>query len=287
MTGARRPATLGEGSPPSSVGVSRREILSGLFTTGLAAAILSDTRSLADAAKIEEAPVDHGQWSALLGAYLVESPNGINRLRYEVMKGEASADLHQYLSTLQQVRVSGLPRKERFAFWCNLYNATTVRVVPDHYPVRSIRDINLGGGFFARGPWKKKLVRVEGRPLSLDDIEHEILRKEFKDKRVHYALNCASLGCPNLQARAFSGAELESALNYATGAYINHPRGINVQNDGVVASKIYGWFKEDFGANASLFRHWLDYAAPGLASVLGQEDSVAAYEYDWGLNDAG
>lgn len=288
MTGARRPAAPGDGTPRITGCVSRREVLSGLFVTGLAtAAILSDGRWPVHAANAGEGTVDHGQWSALLGAYLVESPDGINRLRYSAMKREATAELGNYLSALQQQQLSSMSREERFAFWCNLYNAATVRVVLDHYPVRSIRDINLGGGFFARGPWKKPLVRVEGQPLSLDDIEHGILRKEFKDKRVHYALNCASLGCPNLQAKAFSGSGLEDALNLAAGAYINHPRGVSVQDDGVVASSIYDWFKEDFGGTASLFRHWLDYAAPGLASALGQEHSVAAYEYDWGLNDAG
>ncbi len=89
-----------------------------------------------------------------------------------------------------------LRRAEQFPFWINLYNALTVKVVLDHYPVEIIRDIDISPGLFADGPWGKKLVTVEGEALSLDDIEHRILRPIWKDPRLHYVLNCAALGVP-------------------------------------------------------------------------------------------
>ena len=110
--------------------------------------------------------------------------------------------LKTYLKDLQAVRVTTLPRRAQMPFWINLYNALTVEVILDNYPVKSIRDIK--SGLFSSGPWSTELVRVEGHDLSLDDIEHEILRPIWKDKRIHYAVNCASIGCPNLAAKAYT-----------------------------------------------------------------------------------
>ncbi|MBA5776201.1 DUF547 domain-containing protein [Stappia sp. F7233] len=259
--------------------MSRRHFLAGVGAGAAVFCIL--------AARPARAQVRHDAWTALLETYVVESPDGINRVRYARFKEEAGAVLDDYLASLQASRVSALGRAEQFAFWANLYNALTVRVILDHYPVASIRDINLGGGFFARGPWKKELVNVEGRSLSLDDIEHGILRRDFGDPRVHYALNCASIGCPNLQRQAFSGDRLEAMLDEGARAYVNHPRGLTVDGGRITASRIYDWFAEDFGDGTAIRRHWLAYAESGLASQLREADGVAGYAYDWGLNDAG
>ncbi len=233
--------------------------------------------------------VDHQAWDALLKAYVKPGSDGLNRIDYAGFKRSGHGELKAYLKRLQAVTPASLARPEQFAFLANLYNAKTIDIVLDRYPVKSIRDIKLGGGVvaaFTGGPWKAKVMSVAGTELSLDDIEHAILRAVFKDPRVHYAVNCASIGCPNLQTAAFTAATLESQLEAGARAYINHPRGVTAGADGVRVSSIYSWFKADFGGNdAGVLKHLSKYAKPDLAQRLKSADSIAGDSYDWTLND--
>ncbi|WP_428699581.1 DUF547 domain-containing protein [Stappia sp.] len=256
--------------------VSRRSLVAGLGAA-----------FLLPAGAARAAAPSHGPFTDLLQRYVVAGRDGLNRVRYARFKAEAGGSLDRYIASLAATRVSGLGRDDAFAFWVNLYNAVTLQVVLAHYPVRSIREIDLGGGFFARGPWRKNLVAVEGRDLSLDDIEHGILRKRWSEPRVHYAVNCASIGCPNLAREAWSGATLERMLDEGARAFINHRRGVAVTADGVRASRIYSWFSEDFGTGEQLREHWRAHAGAGLRRGLDANPRIAGYDYDWGLNDAG
>ncbi|MEQ1865539.1 MAG: DUF547 domain-containing protein [Micropepsaceae bacterium] len=231
--------------------------------------------------------VDHSAWDKILSTNIVASPDGINRFGYgRVSKADRQA-LKAYLAKLQGVKVTALAAFEQRAFWINLYNALTIDVVLDHYPVKTIRDISLGGGFFATGPWKKDLVGVEGRRLSLDNIEHDILRKVWRDPRVHYAVNCASISCPNLMAKAFTGANLDQMLTQGAKAYVNHRRGVNVAGGRLRLSNIYDWYRSDFGSNdAEVIAHISSYAEPALKQDLARMKSIAGYDYDWSLNEA-
>ena len=235
--------------------------------------------------------VDHSAWDALLQAYVVPGSDGINRVRYAKFKSEGRAKLDAYLAALQATDVKSLDKAEQFAFWANLYNAKTIAIVLDAYPVQSIKKINLGGGLLAAvtgGPWKAKVLKVSGEELSLDDIEHGILRPIFKDPRVHYAVNCASIGCPNLGQDAFVGAKLDSQLNAAARAFVNNPRGVNVKNGSVTASSIYSWFQSDFGGSErGVLKHARRFADDGLKSKLDGATGIDDFEYDWNLNDAG
>jgi len=234
--------------------------------------------------------VDNSIWDRLLKAYVKAGADGINRVDYAAFKRSGHSQLKAYLANLQTVDPRTLDRSEQFAFLANLYNAKTIDIVLDAYPVRSIKDIALGGGgllgVFSGGPWKAKVVKISGVDLSLDDIEHGILRPVFKDPRVHYSVNCASLGCPNLQTEAFSGARLNEELDAAAKQYINNSRGVKVAVDGVTASSIYSWFKEDFGGtDKGVLGHMRKYAMPQLAAKLAAAGSIAGYGYDWSLND--
>jgi hypothetical protein len=174
------------------------------------------------------------------------------------------------------------------AFWVNLYNALTVRTVLQHYPVAGIREIDISPGLFADGPWGAELVEVEGVPLSLDDIEHRILRPIWRDPRIHYAVNCAALGCPNLQREPFAAARLDAQLDAAARAFVGHPRGVAIEDDELIVSSIYRWFSEDFGADdAAVIAHLRTYAPPDLARDLAGFTRIEDYAYDWNLNDAG
>lgn len=125
--------------------------------------------------------------------------------------------------------------------------------------------------------------------MSLDDIEHGVMRPTFRDPRVHYAVNCASVGCPNLRPRAWRAASLEADLDDAARAFVNHPRGVSVLADGRLrVSSIYQWFREDFGGNeAGVIAHLRQHAAPPLAAQLAQAGSIAGHDYDWALNGTG
>ncbi len=237
------------------------------------------------------ATVDHSAWSKLLAAYVIASPDGINRVRYADFKREGRSALKDYVKSLEAVDVPSLSRPEQLAYWANLYNAKTIDIVLDAYPTKSIKDISLGGGLFASltgGPWKAKVLNVAGRDLSLDDVEHGILRPVFKDPRVHYAVNCASIGCPNLMREAFSGAKIDAQLDAGAGAYINHPRGVKAADGSVRVSSIYDWFAADFGGDAAgVLAHLRKFAQPALKRELESITTIAGYNYDWSLNDAG
>ena len=182
--------------------------------------------------------------------------------------------------------VGGYSRPEQFAYWVNLYNALTVRVVLDHYPVASIRDLYISPGLFAKGPWGRQLVEVEGEGLTLNDIEHRILRPIWGDPRIHYAVNCASIGCPNLLAEAFTAGTSDRLLDSAARAYVNHPRGVSLQGDGITVSSIYNWFASDFDADGGVLPHLLRHASAELAEQLQRRPRIVDYVYDWSLNDA-
>src|SRR5918995_6998377 len=202
--------------------------------------------------------IDHSAWERFLKKYLVAPhPSGINRVRYNAVGPDDRTAVNAYLKNLQGLPISSYNRAEQKAYWINLYNALTVDIVLSRYPVESIRDIGISPGLFSRGPWDAKLVTIEGETLSLNDIEHRILRPVWQDARVHYAVNCASLGCPNLQPAAFTAENTENLLERGAKEYVNHPRGVAVMNRKLRVSSIYVWFREDFGGNADdLMEHW-------------------------------
>ena len=232
--------------------------------------------------------VDHSAWDAFLKKYIVAPhPSGINRVNYATVAPEDHTALANYVKSLERVAVSGYSRAEQRAYWINLYNAKTVELILTRFPVKSIRDINISPGVFSSGPWGAKLMTVEGEKLALDDIEHRILRPIWKDNRIHYAVNCASLGCPNLQPAAFTAENTESLLERGAREYVNHRRGVSLQSGKLKVSSLYVWFQEDFGGSAEgLMEHWAKYAGKTLADALLSYSGGLEHDYDWRLNDA-
>lgn len=231
--------------------------------------------------------VDHSDWDFILQRYVDAShPSGINRFNYTSVIPKDRQVLRDYLQKMQNIEVSGLKRDEQKAFWINLYNALTVDVILDHYPVKSIRDIDISPGIFSNGPWDAKLLEIEGEKVSLNDIEHRILRPIWQDNRVHYAVNCASLGCPNLQPLSFTTQNLDMLLDKAALDFINHPRGVSFINNKLEVSSIYFWFKEDFGASENgIIQHLRKYLAPENLKKLDLVKKKIRHQYDWSLNE--
>ena len=230
--------------------------------------------------------LDHSAWDQFLKQYVKLSPDGIHRVAYKKVSAADRANLASYVKQLERTRIRRFRRAEQFAFWVNLYNALTVQLVLEHPEAQSIREIDSGWSPFQKGPWHVKRLHIESQRVSLNDIEHRILRPIWRDPRVHYALNCASLGCPNLLMEAFSATNSERLLEAAAEAFINHPRAVTLQSDGSLqVSSIFVWFQADFGGSeAALLRHLRRYAAPTLRRQLLGQRRVSSHHYNWGLN---
>lgn len=228
--------------------------------------------------------VDHSAWQNLLNTYLdSKHPSGINRFNYAMVNKKDLKKLGNYIKQLQQINPLNLNRAEQKAFWINLYNALTVELIIKNYPVQSIT--KLGKGFFAFGPWDDILIDIQGQELTLNNIEHGILRPFFNDKRIHYAVNCASMSCPNLSASAYTANNTDALLEQGAKQYVNHDRGVNFEEGELIISSIYHWYKEDFGGNdKSLIKHFIHYAEPALAKQLSTYQGDIEHDYDWALN---
>jgi len=230
--------------------------------------------------------IDHGAWERFLRQYVITNhPSGIYRVRYQAVAPEDFRSLRSYLQSLQGLMISSFNRAQQKAYWINAYNAIMVELVLSRYPVASVRDINTSPGLIERGPWGAKSFSVEGEKVSLDDIEHRILRPIWKDSRIHYALNNASLGSPNLQPAAYTNENTEALLERGAKEFVNHPRGVSIQKGKLQVSSLYIWFQEDFGRDAEdLMEHWQQYANPALADALEKYSGGLAHDYDWRLN---
>lgn len=231
------------------------------------------------------AAIDHAMWDSLLQRYVVRGADGVNRFAYQRLQASETgrAQLREYLERMSQTEISRHDRDQQRAFWINLYNAITIDVVLKDYPIESIREIR--SGLFSPGPWKLELIEIEDQALTLDDIEHRILRPLWRDPRVHYAVNCASIGCPNLQDRAFTAANTDNLLNQGAFEYVNHPRGARVVDGKLRVSSIYRWFEADFGGSETgVIAHLKQYAETDLRNALDGVDGIDDDHYDWNIN---
>lgn len=257
-------------------------LLSLLFATGPLALPANAEDSGANAGEVADmARAELADWTRLLGTYVREGTDGIARVDYAALKANAAdrSALDTYITSFVNRDLSGTDPAD-FAAWANLYNAVTVRHIVERYPVGSIKD-----GYLFGGPWKKVKVIAGGKEISLDAIEHDILRPRFSDPRVHYAINCASYSCPNLLPKAWEAATLDADLDAAARAYVNHPRGVDPGRNGLTVSSIYDWFEDDFGGSKSaVIDHLLNYADDTLAEEIRANPKIRGYDYDWSLN---
>ena len=234
--------------------------------------------------------IEHAAWQDILDGYVAPDSSGVNLVDYEALAADAedAAKLADYLDRLQELDPRDFNRAEQMAYWINFYNALTVQVVLDGYPVETIRDIHEGVVPYT-GPWDDVHARVAGEDLTLNDMEHGILRPIWRDERIHYAVNCAAYGCPHLLNTAFTAENTEALLETGARDYVNNPRGVDVvDEDFIVISSIYDWYAEDFGnTEETVKEHLVEYAEADLAEFLKGFEGFIEYDYDWSLNRQG
>ena len=231
---------------------------------------------------------DHTALDDLLNRFVAVDDVGASRVDYAAWRASPAdrAALDSYLDSLQAVHPASLTRDEQFVFWVNLYNAETLRVVLAHRPTRSI--LFIRPTWLSLGPWNARRLRVDGLRLSLSDVENRILRPGFADPRVHYALNCASTGCPTLRPRAWVALNLDAELDAAARAMINRPDHVRLKRGKIVLSRIFKWYRRDFGASdAEVIAHIAAHANDALQDQLACHDEIGGYQYDWSLNGSG
>ena len=220
--------------------------------------------------------IDNTIYGKLLQKYVI---NG--KVDYKGLKSEESR-LDSYLDQIASIDPDKLSSNQRFAFYINAYNAWTLKLILTHYPgISSIKDI--GGFFFS--PWKKDIVHINGAKVTLDHIEHDILRPEFKDPRVHFAINCAAVSCPPIANFPFDGNHLDEQLDAQAKAFINTPKSNYIKGDILWVSRIFKWFGEDF--NYKIYDFVLSYAQGDFKRQLAakkEQINVKYLDYDWSLN---
>lgn len=243
------------------------------------------------------AAFDHSDWDHLLKRYVIPTESGNSTAIDYAGVDEQRGKLRDYLNQLSEVEpqvFSDWPEAERLAFLINAYNAWTVELILDEYPdIESIKDI---GGWFG-SPWKQAIAPLLGKTRTLDEIEHDMIRGSggFEEPRIHFAVNCASIGCPPLRSEAYIAAELEAQLEAQTVQFLSD-RSRNVwRGDELYLSPVFKWYRKDFEAGWRDFdtlRSFLARYAEALAlsedqrkALLEGKVRIRYTDYDWRLND--
>ncbi|TGE25243.1 DUF547 domain-containing protein [Hymenobacter aquaticus] len=225
------------------------------------------------------AAVDHSAFDKLLKKHV----NAKGLVDYKGFKADQAA-FNQYLAQLSKNKpADSAPKAEQMAFWINAYNAYTIRLILDHYPLQSIKDIGTKIQIpFVTTPWASKFFSIGGEKMSLDNIEHGILRKRYDDPRIHFALVCASISCPKLRNEAYTAAKLDSQLDDQGRDFLNNSAKNKVGKASAQLSKYFDWYKGDWEENGQSVASWVNRYA---ATKMDPAAKVTYLDYNWRLNE--
>ena len=242
------------------------------------------------------ADFDHQLWDELLGSNVVESQGGsVTAVDYQgfLQQRERLQEYLQALSGIAENEFSAWNSAGQLAFLINAYNAWTVELILTEYPeINSIRDI----GFLPGAAWRREIVALFGEVISLDELEHEMIRQwpQFEEPRIHFAVNCAAIGCPPLRSEAYEGERLEQQLDSNTRLFLNDRNRNYLQGSTLFVSRIFDWYEEDFeqgwlGVESvaqflARYAGALDLSARDVDRLLSGEIRIRYLRYDWGLN---
>ena len=226
-----------------------------------------------------DAVVDHEEFNQFLSQRILSLEDGVNRLHYREILKDNKDVLKPYLAQMAQIEVTNYNRKEQLAYWINLYNAIVINMVLQEYPIKTIKDV--------KSPWRSKQITVENHALSLDNIEHGIIRAVFQDFRIHFAINSAAYGSGVLRQTVYTGDNLERNLEQVTKEFLSHDRGLSITGKRVQVSTIFKWYRDDFGdSDAGILALIKRYTSDAKRTQLGNRKIVRFnYKFDWQLND--
>ncbi len=241
--------------------------------------ILSLMSCGAQPAERKAAAISHQVWNDLLHDHVRED----GMVDYKGFLQDLEK-LDQYLADLS----AGAPdpenwsRDEQLAYWINAYNAFTVKLIVDNYPLESIKDLNPVVAIPTVSTiWNKKFFAIGGVEMSLDNIEHDILRKDFQEPRIHFAINCASVSCPPLRREAYVAQKIDDQLEEQAIAFMNDPLRNQISPDNPKLSKIFSWFSGDFKKNGTVIQFINQYSETKIKPGA----DLDFMDYDWALND--
>ncbi|MEM9990999.1 MAG: DUF547 domain-containing protein [Bacteroidota bacterium] len=210
----------------------------------------------------------HAIWNRLLQENVTEK----GQVDYAAIQ-KNSASLDSYLNTLSKnPPTESWSKNAQLAYWINTYNAFTVKLIIDNYPVKSITDLHNGK------PWDVQWIEIGDKTYSLNTIENKIIRPTFKEPRIHFAVNCAAKSCPPLLNRAWTAKNLDYHLDRQTRSFINNAKYNKIEAGKAQVSKIFDWYSEDFGEIAMYLNRY-------LSDQILKPGSVTFLAYDWGLNE--
>ena len=234
-----------------------------------------DSIDLSSISSQETAIPDHSAWTELLDLYVTET----GKVNY---KGfiEDKVRLEEYLNTLSSFPPGENWRtQDKLAYWINAYNAFTVKLIVDNYPLKSIKDI-ANGLPMINSPWDIKFFKIGETDFDLNTIEHEILRKQFDEPRIHFAINCASFSCPRLRNEAYETEKLEEQLEEQASLFINNPDKNLISSSNTKLSKLFSWFESDFLKDGGVKSFIKKYN-----QSLNENSKIEYLEYIWTLNE--
>lgn len=213
--------------------------------------------------------LDHSAWNTLLSKHVSSS----GKVNYKAFKASKS-ELDKYLSHLSSnAPTSSWSSNEKLAYWINAYNAFTVKLIIDNYPLKSITDLDK--------PWDKKFITIGGKEYSLNDIEHNILRRDFNDPRIHFGIVCASYSCPQLLNKAYTAKSVNTLLDIQAKRFINDKTRNVITPTKVQLSEIFNWFKDDFTKDGSI----IDYINKYSVVKANADAEISYLKYSWALNE--
>jgi len=226
---------------------------------------------------------EHAEWSAILQNWVNDG-----RVNYSALKNEGRAPLESYLMTLSAACAADYlkwSREQQIAFWINAYNAFTIKLIVDNYPIKSIRDI----GWLPAAAFRKNFIPMpglKGETISLNDIEHNTLRADFQEPRIHFALVCASIGCPPLSREAYRASDLDRQLDQQAQLFLHDTskNRFDPENKTLYLSPIFKWFKPDFEMAAGSVPAFVE-KYMGDTGISKQGVQTEYTDYDWSLND--
>ena len=214
--------------------------------------------------------------TSIFDSLLQKNVDKTGRVDYQSLKNNETL-LDNYLAYIQNNEpTKNWSSNKKKAFWINTYNAYTIKIILNNYPLKSIRDIKIDG----KTAWKIPFVKVGQKRYTLDQIEHKILRKKFNDPRIHVGINCASVSCPRLWNFAFTEDNIASSLDNLMKVFINDTTRNKISKNNVALSEIFNWFSKDFIKNGTIISYLNTYAA----IKISEKASIKYLTYDWSLN---